>query len=263
MRKINCWFLLILLVGGCQQQSSQLQGYVEGRFAYISANFSGVLKQLLVERGTQVTVGQSLFVLEQQPESNILMQAQAKKAQAEANLRLAEVTFKRREELFHKRVIQEESLDTARNNLAQARAQLTEAIANLEQSHWASSQKIIKATDNASVVDTFYLPGELVPAGHPVLSLLQPSQIKIIFFVPEQQLSQIKLHQTVAVNCDNCENAFLAKINFISPQSEYTPPVIYSNETRAKLVYRIEATLDLTEAIKFHPGQPVSVTLRN
>ena len=263
MRKINYWFLLILVIGGCHKESSQLQGYVEGRFAYISSNFSGVLKQLVVERGTQATVGQTLFVLEQQPESNTLMQAQAKKAQAEANLKLADITFKRREELFHKRVIQEENLDTARNNLVQARAQLAEAIANVEQSQWSSTQKIIKAMANAMVVDTFYLPGELVPAGHPVLSLLQPSQIKIIFFVPEQQLSQIKLNQTVEINCDHCEANLLAKINFISPQSEYTPPVIYSNDSRAKLVYRVEAMPTLTEAIKLHPGQPVSVTLSN
>ena len=45
----------------------------------------------------------------------------------------------------------------------------------------------------------------------------------------------------------------------ISPQAEYTPPVIYSQESRQKLVFMIESRFDATTAAKLHPGQPVDV----
>jgi HlyD family secretion protein len=50
-----------------------------------------------------------------------------------------------------------------------------------------------------------------------------------------------------------------AKLSFIAPQSEYTPPVIYSQENRSKLVFMIELRFEDAVAAKLHPGQPVDV----
>jgi len=49
-------------------------------------------------------------------------------------------------------------------------------------------------------------------------------------------------------------------VSYISPRAEYTPPVIYSRETRSKLVFMIEIVFDPPSAAKLHPGQPVDVT---
>ena len=95
--------------------------------------------------------------------------------------------------------------------------------------------------------------------GQPVLSILAPRDIKAIFFVPEMTLSQITLGDSVHVECDSCRQTYVAKVSFISPSAEYTPPVIYSNETRYKLVYRIEAEFDQKDAVQLHPGQPIYV----
>ncbi|MDO8876138.1 MAG: efflux RND transporter periplasmic adaptor subunit, partial [Pseudolabrys sp.] len=46
---------------------------------------------------------------------------------------------------------------------------------------------------------------------------------------------------------------------FIARSAEYTPPVIYSMEERAKMVFLIEARPD--DPASFRVGQPVSVTL--
>jgi HlyD family secretion protein len=59
------------------------------------------------------------------------------------------------------------------------------------------------------------------------------------------------------VRCDGCAGDVSARISFIAPAAEYTPPVIYSNESRAKLVYRIEARPEAVTPL--HPGQPVDV----
>jgi HlyD family secretion protein len=79
------------------------------------------------------------------------------------------------------------------------------------------------------------------------------------FFVPEPMLAEVHLGEKVALLCDNCPAGLAATISFISPQAEYTPPVIYSESTRAKLVYKVEARPPLQQAPVLNPGQPVTV----
>ena len=62
------------------------------------------------------------------------------------------------------------------------------------------------------------------------------------------------------MRCDGCAAPLAAQVTFISPQAEYTPPVIYSRDWRTKLVYLIEARTALGEAVKLHPRQPVDAT---
>ena len=92
-----------------------------------------------------------------------------------------------------------------------------------------------------------------------MVALLPPQNLKFRFFAPEPLLPQIKYGETVAVSCDGCEKGLTAKVSFIARSAEYTPPVIYSLDERAKLVYLIEARPDQPE--KFRVGQPVTVTL--
>ena len=89
--------------------------------------------------------------------------------------------------------------------------------------------------------DTLYSEGEWVAAGNPVVSLLPPGNLKLRFFVPETAVGALKLGQAVRAACDGCSAPIAAKISYISRQAEFTPPVIYSREQRAKLVFLIEA----------------------
>jgi HlyD family secretion protein len=52
-------------------------------------------------------------------------------------------------------------------------------------------------------------------------------------------------------------------VSYISPKAEYTPPVIYSRETRSKLVYMIESVFDPQASANLHPGQPVDVEFKS
>jgi HlyD family secretion protein len=112
----------------------------------------------------------------------------------------------------------------------------------------------------ALVNDTLYREGEWVGAGAPVASLLPPGNVKIRFYVPEPQLASLRVGAPVSVRCDGCASAVAAKISFIAPQAEYTPPVIYSRENRAKLVFLVEARPESTDAT-LNPGLPVEVAL--
>ncbi|MBS0359045.1 MAG: HlyD family efflux transporter periplasmic adaptor subunit [Proteobacteria bacterium] len=253
--------LIMLMMVSCQSQKT-LQGYVEGRYAYMAPNFSGVLTSLFVSRGDHVVVGQPLYVLEQQPESDIEKQSEAQKEQTIAQLELAKLTLKRYQELVRKNAIDQNAVDTAQSNVNALTAQLASTNAMLTQARWSSSKKIVNSSQVAEVFDTYYMVGEYVQAGKPVLSLLPPNQIKFIFFIPEPQLSEIKLNEEVKITCDGCKKESKAKISFISPQAEYTSPLVYSNESRGKLVYRVEA-IPAEDPAQFHPGQPVLVSVKH
>jgi HlyD family secretion protein len=109
------------------------------------------------------------------------------------------------------------------------------------------------------VQQIYFRPGEMVPGGRPVLSLLPPGNIKVRFYVPESVLPEIAYNDEIKVSCDGCAGGLTARISFIAKQSEFTPPVIYSLEERAKLVFLVEALPE--KPGEFRVGQPVDVTL--
>ena len=141
---------------------------------------------------------------------------------------------------------------------AQAR-QVQAARAVLDQADWKVGEKSIAAPSAGLIYDTLYREGEWVGAGSPVVQMLPPQNIKVRFFVPEKALGSLSLGHPVSLHCDGCAADVPAAITYISSQSEYTPPVIYSNETRGKLVYLIEAHPAPGDAPKLHPGQPLEV----
>ena len=122
-------------------------------------------------------------------------------------------------------------------------------------------QKSVVSTVAGRVVDTLFTLGEWVPAGAPVVSLLPPQNVKVRFFVPEPRLANVRVGQSVAIACDACPSPLTASVSFIAPQAEFTPPVIYSKDNRAKMVFLVEARLQPQDAAKLHPGLPVDVTL--
>ncbi|SFC88648.1 HlyD family secretion protein [Collimonas sp. OK412] len=156
------------------------------------------------------------------------------------------------------------AVDRLPNREAQVRAQQAQvaaAQAVLEQADWKLAQKAVTATRSGLVFDTMYREGEWVAAGNPVLRMLPPENVKIRFFVPETVLGRLKVNQAVTLSCDGCQPNVAAHISYISTESEYNPPIIYSNQSRAKLVYMIEARPAPADAPKLHPGQPLEVRL--
>ncbi len=143
-----------------------------------------------------------------------------------------------------------------------AEAEAAAAKESLAQADWKLRQKSVASTVAGVVTDTLFARGEWVPAGAPVVSLLPPANVKARFFVPETKLGAVKVGQPVKLACDGCGAPIEARVSFIAPQAEFTPPVIYSKDSRAKLVFMVEARpSSVADAVKLHPGQPVDVTL--
>lgn len=146
----------------------------------------------------------------------------------------------------------------AREDQIQAQsAQVEAARAAQSQSAWRLAQKRVATTQAGLVADTLYREGEWVAAGSPVVRLLPPGNVKVRFFAPQQQAGALKPGSAVTVSCDGCGGPIRATVRYVANEPEFTPPVIYSNETRAKLVYLVEARPENPERLR--PGQPVSV----
>lgn len=214
---------------------------------------------------------------------------EAERRQAEASLALTKSELDRQQKLFDTKVTAESRLDEARSAyrrdvariaeldaeiataglggrsdaVAAAAADVAAARAALAQAEWRLSQRSAAAAMAALVDDTLYAEGEHVGAGKPIVSLLPPGNLFVRFFVPETELGRIAVGQRFTVTCDGCAGPIAARVSFVSPDAEYTPPVIYSEARREKLVFMIEARpLDASPDLEaaLHPGQPVTVT---
>lgn len=132
--------------------------------------------------------------------------------------------------------------------------------AALEQAAWKLQQKKVAAARSGLIFDTLYREGEWVSAGKPIVQMLPPEDIEVRFFVPEPVVGTLQIGQKISVHIDG-RDSVPANITFVSTQVEYTPPVIYSDENRAKLVFMIIAKPTAEQAATLHPGQPVKVTI--
>jgi HlyD family secretion protein len=143
--------------------------------------------------------------------------------------------------------------------IAAQSAMVEQARAALAQAEWQLTQRHVLSPAGALVSDTYARPGETINAGVPVVSLLPPQNILVRFFVPETDLATLHAGDRMAIGCDSCAPGLTATVSYIAPQPEYTPPVIYSESNRDKLVYLIEAHPPLDQAVQLKPGQPVDV----
>jgi HlyD family secretion protein len=245
-------FLLLapFFISSCSSPpQDHFQGYVEGEFVYIASPLAGQLESLQVRRGDQVKVGDPLFALEATAEKAALDQARAA-------LVLSEAEFARQEKLFRMGPAAAQDYDRARSTRDQDRQRVAQA-------EWNFNQKRQAAPQAGLVYDTLFPQGEWVAAGKPTVVLLPPQNIKVRAFVPETRVGSIHYDDTTRVTVDGVPDPFIGKVSYISTHAEYTPPVIYSRESRAKLVFMIESVFDPEISSNLHPGQPVDVEFKS
>ncbi len=224
--------------------------------------------------------------LEQGAKPTEIQQAEANLADARATLDRSQQDFLRAQDLIAKGAITTQTLDQRRADQLSAKAKVSAmaaalaqtlapygrkdeikaahaavaaAKAALAQAEWRLAQRSVAAPAAGRIADVLARPGEVLAVGAPVVSLLPPDNIFVRFFVAEADLSTMHRGDSVRILCDHCPDDLDATVNFIAPQAEYTPPVIYSDSSREKLVYMVEARPPLERAALLNPGQPVMV----
>jgi HlyD family secretion protein len=216
------------------------------------------------------------------PEQVAVLQAAVDRARAA--LELSASDFERKRTLFSHGHVPKSALDQASMARDRDKAALAEAERQVEAARIPSRSQEIDAAEAAIgmsraqidqidtrirrqtviapaagvVQDVFFRVGEMANAGQPVLSLLPPQNRKVRFYVPQSRLVEARLGASVRVACDGCKDGLAGRIVFIASREEFTPPVIFSDAERAKLVFKIEARLE-GAALDLPLGLPVSV----
>jgi HlyD family secretion protein len=237
--------LALVLTGCTPGNDPTFQGWIEADLIFVSPDETGRVETLSVREGDQVAIGAPLFAVDADlQKADLQMQ--------DAALKNAQQAYDRARDLFKTQA-------GTQKNLEDAEAALRTAQARLNSSRTRLDRRKVSSPVTGSVEQIYYRVGELVPAGKPVVALLPPDNLKVRFFVNEGDLPHIKLGDAVKVQCDGCAADLTATVSFMSRTSEFTPPVIYSTEERAKLVFMIEARPQRPEQLRV--GQPVSVAL--
>lgn len=202
----------------------------------------------------------------------VLARATADQARGEAQLPMGGVSKQNVDQLRADRLSARAKVEAAEAALTQARAPMGRegeiqaqrasvdaARAALGMAEWRLAQRRVVSPVDARVADVMARAGETMAAGAPVVSLLPPGNIFVRFFVPEAAFATIHMDDRVALACDGCPADLSARVSFISPQAEYTPPLIYSELSKAKLVFIVEARPPREQAVGLNPGEPVEV----
>lgn len=204
--------------------------------------------------------------------------------EVEASLALAETELKRQAQLLDRAYTTRQAYDQADAQVRQlrsraaslaaqekvgdlaarpdeidaAKALVVQNQANVDQAKKKLDDLMPVAPEDALVENTFFNVGEWVPAGSPVVSLLPDFRVKLRFFVPEEDVARARPGNEVSFTCDSCPSGLKATITYVSPRAEYTPPVIYSQSARTKLVFLVEARPTKLR-VPLQPGLPVAV----
>jgi HlyD family secretion protein len=237
---------MTLALAGCDNSDDRvLQGWVEAELIFVSPDEQGRVETLKVREGDHVKKGDLLFTVDDDlQKADVVVRNTA--------VINAQQAFDRAKELLKSAAGTQRTYDDAEAALRQAKA-------NLEWAQTRLARRNAHSPGDGTIEQIYYRPGETVPAGRPVVALLPPGNLKIRFFAPQAALPELKYGDVVGISCDGCDKGLTAKISFIARSAEFTPPVIYSMEERAKLVFLIEARPEHPE--KFRVGQPVTVTL--
>lgn len=220
---------------------------------------------------------------ERTPEIDV---ARAAEASARAQLVRAEADYRRFADLAAKGFASRTQLDAARAARDSAAAEVAQAQAQQRSGELTVGRSAQQAAAAAQVAgaraalaaearrrqeiapvsptsgqveQTYFNPGEWVPANQPVVSIIPDDKRKIRFFVPQDKVAAIHPGMPVRFSCDGCGGERTATVRYIAPRAEYTPPVIYSEHARTKLVFMVEAALPADNPLPL--GLPVAVSV--
>ncbi|MGD8569569.1 MAG: HlyD family efflux transporter periplasmic adaptor subunit [Gammaproteobacteria bacterium] len=248
-------------------------GRLEATEVDITTKYPGRLEAVQAKEGDNVKAGQILARMEVRELEAELRQAQAQVKQAQkqriaanafitqrkSEVTLAEKNLARSRELYENQNISIEQLQssetvvqTARAALAAARAELanTDALieaaqARVETVRTRRDDSVLKSPIGGRVLYRLAEPGEVLPSGGKVLTVLNLTDASMTIFLPTKQAGRLRINDEARMILDAIpEYVIPAKVSFVSPEAQFTPKEVETRTEREKLMFRVKVRID-------------------
>lgn len=257
-------------------------GRLEANEIYVATKYPGRIKEVLFNEGDTVEAGQVVARMDtsaleaqlRQAEAEISAAQDAKRvAQAQVAVRRAEYLFaalqnKRSKELVQTGAVSSREAETDTANMLSGQAQLTGAQAGVVQAE--SSIDAAKATAErlrAEIADAVLLapirgrvetrlaePGEVLPAGGRVFSMLDLSDVYMYVFLPEKITGKVRLGSEARIVLDAAQQyPVRAVVSYVSPAAQFTPKTVETAEERHNLTFRVKLQVPKERLRQYEP----------
>jgi len=237
-------------------------GTVEATDALLAFQVPGLIDTVAVHEGDKVKRGMELARLDQRETRARLAQARAQLKVTEARLSDAQRDLERSTTLLAGGAIGQEAFDKAQLAFNVASSDRVQARAAVQVIDAMLANMVIRASFDGVVAVRHHEPGETVPAGSPVLTVLNPDDRWVRIYIPERQIGAVHLGQKATIRTDTYpDRQYAGEVTFIASQAEFTPRNVQTTEERVKLVYAVKVRIVGDPKFALKPGIPADVRL--
>jgi len=214
-------------------------------------------------------------------------QAEENLKQAQISLDLAEKDKQRMENLYESKSITKKQYDDAAANydialtklnsakenfqkiknlarpeeLIQAKANLDKATANVNLLKKSLSDCFVTSPSSGFITKKFLEEGETVGMMSALFQVADLNSVELVIYVSETELGKVQLGQTAKISVDTFpDKSFDGKVAYISPEAEFTPKNIQTQEERTKLVYAVKIKVDNPD-FELKDGMPADASI--
>jgi HlyD family secretion protein len=239
----------------------KVSGNIEGDEVRLSFRVQGQIKELLTDEGLVVKNGDAVARLKTDELTKIRDNAAGALKAAEYQFQLDKLDYERAENLFKAGAVPQQKRDAAKTKFDADKANIASLKASLDLAITRLGFAELDAPLNGYVIVKSALPGEVVPSGAPVFTVVDLNNVWVTAYINETDLGRVKLNQEVYVVTDTYPGKkYKGRVSFIASEAEFTPKFIQTTEERVKLVYRIKVRVD-NSSLELKPGMPADAYL--
>jgi HlyD family secretion protein len=282
---------LILVWAACSENEDatfDASGIVEGTPVKVAAQTGGYILAMPVAEGEHVESGMVVAVVDSEKLTYQLEQVEAALSELavqyqisqnsllriEADFEHGETKYRRFQELYKNNSASQQVVDDLKQAYDAALTQLQNARQNLRlldsrKTGLLAQGKLLRrqirdavvvAPISGTVTGKYFETGETVPTGLAVVEIIDLSEMWIKIYISEKMLARITVGQTAQIRVDGTDQRLEGHVAWISPQAEFTPKNILTEENRTALVYAVKVIIANPDKILKH-GMPVELAL--
>lgn len=255
-------YLGVHILNGRGHNGMLASGTIEATEAQLGFQVPGRIDLINGREGDTVKQGQLLANLDTRETEARL--AQARSQVAVVTLRLAEARrdLERNKTLLSGGAIGQEAYDKTTLTANVTNSELHQAQAAVRAIEAVLSNMTIRASFDGIITVRHREPGEIVGAGAPVLTVMNPDDRWVRIYIPENHIGAVRLGQKTTITTDTWPGKqYTGTVTYIATQAEFTPKNVQTAEERVKLVYAVKVRITDDAKFELKPGMPADVRL--